>query len=415
MPDEEEKKTLISKAYKRQNAGLHRKCDEWGNARLEWVEHTHTFASSFSPESILDYGCGKGWLKKELAKLGYKDIREYDPGIGGKDTRPEPADFVVCNDVLEHVEMKYIHNVLDHLQSLIQVAGFFNIVLVADKMPSHIMPDGSQPHKIVQRAEWWLEQLEERWDVVVVRGRGKPAHELTVRVFKKTEGLPSRRELCVVCLLWGNWARGLGAEYANHLQRGVARNLDIPHRFICMTDDPSGISKDVEILPLRAPSYLGCLPKLCVYRPGNRLTGRVIVLDLDCIVTGSLNEMCGYDGEFCVREEFGLDNTIGGDMLGFEAGWGEELLWNPLRQRTEWLEKATKGDERVVYQLLLRGYGFEPDFWQRLYPNQFVSFKRHIKEKGLDGPLPDMRVVSFHGHPRCHEVGHLEWIQKHWR
>ena len=40
------------------------------------------------------------------------EIKEYDPAIPGKDSLPEPADIVVCSDVLEHIEPNYLLNVL---------------------------------------------------------------------------------------------------------------------------------------------------------------------------------------------------------------------------------------------------------------------------------------------------------------
>jgi len=47
----------------------------------------------------------------------------------------------------------------------------------------------------------------------------------------------------VVCLKWGiKYDR----EYVNRLYSMVERNLTIPHRFICVTDDPRELNPAIE-------------------------------------------------------------------------------------------------------------------------------------------------------------------------
>lgn len=68
-------------------------------------------SESLKTNSIMDYGCGKGTLANHLPF----PIWEYDPAIPGKDKVPRPADIVVCFNVLEHVEMEMLDNVLGDL------------------------------------------------------------------------------------------------------------------------------------------------------------------------------------------------------------------------------------------------------------------------------------------------------------
>ena len=58
----------------------------------------------------------------------------------------------------------------------------------------------------------------------------------------------------VVCLKWGSI---YGPEYVNHLYNMVSRNLSLPFRFICLTEQSNGIVPDVEIFPL--PEFLELL------------------------------------------------------------------------------------------------------------------------------------------------------------
>ena len=50
----------------------------------------------------------------------------------------------------------------------------------------------------------------------------------------------------VMCLKWGN---KYGPEYVNRLHNMVKRNLTIPHRFVCFTDDPKGLQEGIETFP----------------------------------------------------------------------------------------------------------------------------------------------------------------------
>jgi hypothetical protein len=136
--------------------------------------------NTYEFKSVLDYGCGKGTL---AASIGNTIVSEYDPAIEGKDSPPEPADLVVCTDVLEHIEPQLLDNVLKHLASLTNRRLLFNI---ATKYAlSHTLPDGRNPHLIVKPAWWWKFQIEkyftiERWDIEkhYVNGEALPIKEM---------------------------------------------------------------------------------------------------------------------------------------------------------------------------------------------------------------------------------------------
>jgi len=62
--------------------------------------------------------------------------------------------------------------------------------------------------------------------------------------------------LTIACCLWGGFpARGWGAEYVARLQRGVARNLSVPHRFVCFADDPERVPEGIEARRLERGRY----------------------------------------------------------------------------------------------------------------------------------------------------------------
>jgi hypothetical protein len=125
----------------------------WGASGYGWAAVVRKFAVELGASSILDYGCGRGTLKPALSEL---DVREYDPGIVGKNALPERADLVIATDVLEHVEPELLDNVLRHLRELACRGLFLNIALGPAK---EILPDGRNAHLIQQTPTWWSGRL----------------------------------------------------------------------------------------------------------------------------------------------------------------------------------------------------------------------------------------------------------------
>ena len=80
------------------------------------------------------------------------NIREYDPAVPGKDAEPQPADLVICTDVLEHIEPDCLNDVLDHIR---QVSLKYAFVNVSTRPAVKFLQDGRNAHLIIQPADWW--------------------------------------------------------------------------------------------------------------------------------------------------------------------------------------------------------------------------------------------------------------------
>jgi hypothetical protein len=155
-------RALISQSYVEQNRLMHRAAD-FGAESFRWAQKAAKLIADHGCKDALDYGCGKGTFAVALAKFINIPVAEYDPAISGKDGLPGPADFVICNDVMEHVEPDYVDNVLDHLASLVRRVGLIGI---ATKYAlSHCLPDGRNPHLSVHDGDWWQGKLESRFAV----------------------------------------------------------------------------------------------------------------------------------------------------------------------------------------------------------------------------------------------------------
>lgn len=139
---------LISDDYLAQQKQLHA-TGQYGIVGFTWADVVRQLSQS-GRKTILDYGCGQRTLEKALGPA-YR-IACYDPAIEGLDTPPEPADVVVCTDVLEHVEPEFIDAVLQDIARLTKEVT----LLVAHTGPAgKFLPDGRNAHLTQQGARWW--------------------------------------------------------------------------------------------------------------------------------------------------------------------------------------------------------------------------------------------------------------------
>ena len=105
-------------------------------------------------KTLLDYGCGKGALRSRL------DLRwiGYDPHVEKFNVEPEPQNFVMCFDVLEHIEQEFLSNVLNHIDTLAQNFVWLRI----DTAPARkSLSDGRNAHLSLYPKEWWEIQVQQ--------------------------------------------------------------------------------------------------------------------------------------------------------------------------------------------------------------------------------------------------------------
>jgi hypothetical protein len=130
-------------------------------------------AKRYGPVSVLDYGSAGGktmqsvresfWLPPSVTDFC------YDPFVEGFNAEPEPADFVICTDVMEHVEPECTMAVLDHIQALTKKVVFFTISLRA---AHKTLSDGRNAHINLRPVEFWVKELKKRFIVSEVSVKG---------------------------------------------------------------------------------------------------------------------------------------------------------------------------------------------------------------------------------------------------
>ncbi len=155
------KPELITPEFRELNAKLHRENIAYGVGAGRHAPTVLKLYESTSSKSVLDYGCGKGYLQKSIPF----PIWEYDPAIPGKEESPRPADLVCCLDVLEHIEPDKLRFVLDDLARCVKKVGYFVIHMGPAKKT---YADGRNTHLIQQDEKWWRKQLEKHFEVGAV-------------------------------------------------------------------------------------------------------------------------------------------------------------------------------------------------------------------------------------------------------
>ena len=235
----------------------------------------------------------------------------------------------------------------------------------------------------------------------------------------------------VICMKWGT---KFSSEYVNRLYSMVERNLALPHRFVCFTDDPAGIVDGVQTFPLPPmdlpPGKERGWRKLSTFQnPLADLKGPTLFLDLDIVVVGNLDVFFTYPGEFLIIHDWLFPKHIMGNssVYRFEAGAHPDIFSYFMEHIDE--VKATHRHEQSYLSRKMYDKGLLK-YWPAPW---CVSFKRNCLP-----PFPqnlwkvpecpkDARIVVFHGNPNPDDAiagrikGFLRflrptpWVAEHWK
>ena len=160
---------LFTDSYVKQLQGVHNyehRPSGFG-ANTKKLGQFNSYFEQWQPKSLLDYGCGKGWILKSLAELYPTcNIVGYDPAVLEYATVPtEKFDCVFCIDVLEHIEPSCIKDVLEHISQLSKKYIWLRI----DTLPARKrLPDGRNAHLIIEQPPYWIEKIKKHIDGEVV-------------------------------------------------------------------------------------------------------------------------------------------------------------------------------------------------------------------------------------------------------
>jgi hypothetical protein len=244
---------------------------------------------------------------------------------------------------------------------------------------------------------------------------------------------PSRRPT-VLCVKWGTKYDAL---YVNRLASMVRRRLPVEHRFVCLTEDPTGLDPGVEARPMPRDDLHGSWNKLCVFSPAlDDLAGPALYLDLDVVVRRDLLPFFTHRAAEPILgvTDWYRPHTWNSSVLRFEVGaWSrifEEFLARrdagDLRPSADPAEVGIATRTQVYYdhrQDPPRRFPGDQEWTTSLarpdgahvrstFPRRWIaSWKKHCRER-RGAPFLS-RIVVFHGTPKPHEVDRA-WVRRHW-
>lgn len=208
--------------------------------------------------------------------------------------------------------------------------------------------------------------------------------------------------ITIACAFWD--ANPLSKQFSRHyteadvcaLYRGFKRHLTVPFRFVCWSEKERDYA-ETEIEQRRLvdarPSY-GSLTQ-CY-----ELNEPTIMVGLDTVIVGN----CDHIASYCLEAEkpavpmdpFIPDTVCNGVTL---VPAGNDWLWREYHGQNDmdWIRDSWKAGRVIAFD--------------KLFPNQIVSYKRHIERGGL---TDETRICYFHGERKPHELPHVAWIGRHW-
>lgn len=237
-------------------------------------------------------------------------------------------------------------------------------------------------------------------------------------------------QINVLCMKWGT---KYGPEYVNKLYGMVRRNLQRPFRFVCLTDNKEGINANVDCLPLPELD----LPEGAPERGWNKLTtfinplfdiqGKVLFLDLDVVVVGSLNEFFDLKGAVHIIQDFvRKDGTGNSSVYLFNAGAHPDII-EYFRLNFAAIQQKHRNEQEFLSHYLLEQnkLAYWPKEWCRSF--KYDCLPGVVGSWFNESQVPEnARVIIFHGNPNPDDairgvsgkwyrrVKPATWINNHW-
>ncbi|MCL2748974.1 MAG: glycosyltransferase [Alphaproteobacteria bacterium] len=250
-------------------------------------------------------------------------------------------------------------------------------------------------------------------------------------------------ELSVICIWWRreDGSEKFSLEYVNRLYHMVQKNLTLPHRFVCFTEDTVGLDgvkldKGIETFPIPTVNFpKGCpergWKKLGLFLPGRvgDLHGTALFLDLDTVIVDNIDDLFKVPGKFLIaRDRVGNDVEGNSSVVRFEIGQHQDVL-EYFEKNFDSVRKEVRREQQFLSNEMQKKDIFQ--FWPN--ENWCASFKY---KSLLPFPLnwfiapkipKGAKIVIFHGRPNNEQamngytakfgIRHVcptKWIKKYW-
>ncbi len=188
--------------------------------------------------------------------------------------------------------------------------------------------------------------------------------------------------LTVACVLSRGPKRSYDKSHVERLQKMVAKHLEQPYRFLCLTNNGR---VPCESLPL-VKGWPGWWSKIELFCPDLfKMNERVLYLDLDVTVIEGLDEIAYYPAPFAAIDDW-LRPTINSSVMVWDAGVADHVFTN----FTEDVMERLHGDQNWITEQMPKVETFPRDWC--------VSYRKSVRMFGVVPPAA--KIVVFHGEPK---------------
>lgn len=218
--------------------------------------------------------------------------------------------------------------------------------------------------------------------------------------------------ITVVCVRTGE---KYGIEYVAALRDMVSKHLPRRHRFVCLTDQPERIG-GVSFLSIGGYGLEGWFAKMLVFNRAFVGDGKILYIDLDMVIAGSLEPLADLNIDFgiCknftrIRQEKEGNVTwpclFGSCVMLLGAGFGQHVWDEFKRDRLGYIERAgNKGDQQIIQWINPSSL-----YLQLILPPGYLL---HYKDF-TDTPDDSAAILVFAGKSKPANC-QIEWIRNHW-
>lgn len=234
--------------------------------------------------------------------------------------------------------------------------------------------------------------------------------------------------ITIVNLAWGNWPggaspwrRSLLRRYFKNFREALKRHSTCGFKQVLYAEKPemfddrySRAQENLIIKPLGdIAKWRGCMPKLEAFRNDPDLEGQVFVFDLDNVITGNIDELLAYRGDFgvCMDPMPSRKNKVGGNISSFPAGTMESIYQSVVDNHAE-IDRICGGSERFLLDHMLETGALKRcEYFQDLYPGMIQSLKFEASENSSQ--IDQMKILWTHGRPRPHKLWRKGFFKYH--
>lgn len=217
------------------------------------------------------------------------------------------------------------------------------------------------------------------------------------------------------------WGTKYSTMYVERLYRGLRQQLRQSFRFIVLTENHriANFTIGIERHAIPNPELTtvkGCFVRLRMFDPvwqaWHGISGKIVSIDLDAIVTGELDPLFDRDDSIVLLKGANAANPcpFNGSIYMFRAGAHAEL-WTrfSLAAVKDIKQYEFPDDQGWFWHMIPTAATWEVGVRSGIYAFRKPQWPR-------DDHLPaDARLVVFPGKRDPIQFSHLPWIRKHWR